>query len=210
MTEKFHEEEVDEDLTSYLSQPVQHKKRTFQKAFEEEEDEEEDQDATKPCSKETKEAIYTLWTQAWDEKGEELLPLVQKLSNMSEQEAKAYLACLKAVHSRSVHKHISSKLLGGISRFICHPSDAVTPLIMEEDKYLIQNMSLMVSDVLTKIGRIGFFMLIFAYGGTSRYFHAERRKPPAPPISAANTAISTDGLRQGGDGENNAHAENNE
>lgn len=212
MSEAFEEESVDEELLENLQKPIKTKKRTYQQVHEEdEEEEEEDEDAQKPCSKKTRDKIYQIWTQAWEERGAELLPLVQKLSTMSEAEAKAYLACLQACHSRSIHQHISAKILEAGSVLLCHPNDALTPLAMQEDDYLKSGISLLVSDCLSFLGRMGFAALLLAYAGASRYTHRETRsKPVIEKTGIATETVSTDGLRQGGDGEDNVNDQVND
>jgi hypothetical protein len=207
------EEEVDANLTSYLQKPVQKKKRTFDEVHEETEINEEDEEGAQPCSKKTKDDIYNLWTHSWHEEGEKLLPLVQKLSAMTESEAKAYLACLKAVSSRSAHKHLTDRLLMYMSNFSCHPNDVITPIHMQEDEYLKTGASMLVSDFLGYLGRIGFVALLFAYAGTSRYFHRQEAHRKRTKLSIAGEAgptteaLQVDGVRPGGDGENHSHGE---
>jgi len=202
----FDEEEVDEELTQRLEKPIQKKKRTYTELHEEEtQTEEEDEEQEKPASSKTKEQIYHLWTQAWEEKGAELLPLVQKLSTMSEAEAKAYLGVLQAVHSKNVHKHITDKILYFISNIVCHPKDALTPLAMQEDQYLKSGTSLMVSDFLTFLGRMGYLALVFAYGGTSRYLHQDARSKTVVQAGSVTETVQTDGVCEGGDGQDHAN-----
>lgn len=201
--EKFDEEEVDKDLTSYLKKPVQKKKRTYQQVHEEETESEENEDDIKPCTKKTKDEIYSVWNQAWEEKGAELLPLVQKLSTMSESEAKAYLACLKAVHSRVAHKHITDKVLQITSQILCHPNDALTPLAMQEDEFLKSGTSLLVAEFLGFLGKLGFFALLAGYAGTSRYLHRTTvSKTIVDKTGAATETVQDDGVCEGRDGEN--------
>lgn len=208
------EEEVDEGLTNYLQKPVQKKKRTFSEVHEENEVE-EDENEQQPCTKKTKEDIYNLWSHSWHEEGEKLLPLVQKLSTMNEAEALAYLACLKAVSSRSAHKHLTNRLLIFVSNFSCHPNDILTPAHMQQDEYLKTGASMLVSDFLNYLGRIGFAALLFAYAGTSRYYH--RKEQPrkrdnliiAEEAGPTTEALPTNGVRPGGDGQNNVNGEIN-
>lgn len=199
------EEEVDEELTQNLKKPIEKKKRTYTELHEEDTVSEEDEEDEQPVTKKTKEQIYHIWSQAWEEKGAELLPIVQKLSTMSESEAKAYLAVLQAVHSKNVHKHITDKILYFISNIVCHPKDALTPLAMQEDEYLKSGTSLMVSDFLTWLGRMGYLALVFAYGGTSRYLYQDARPKQVTSPGAATETVQTDGVRPVGDGENNAN-----
>ena len=205
----FDEEEVDEELIDHLKEPIPKKKRTYTETFEEKEDEEtEDDEQTIPCSKQTREEIYNLWSQKWDQDGEKLLPIVQKLSTMSEAEAKAYLACLKAMHGRSVHKHLTSRVLSVISHMVCHPHDVTTPLAMQEDEYLITGVSLCVSDVLAALGKLGLLLLLFLYASSSRFTHQERKKPTdntGKAISITPEPISSHGVLQSRDGENNVN-----
>ena len=210
MSEKFAEQEVDEELTSYLEKQIPKKTRTFSEAFQEEETVEEDPEDTQPCTKETRDAIYNLWSQTWDEKGEKLLPLVQKIQGMSESQAKAYLQCLKAVHSRSVHKHLSDRILYILSHVVCHPLDIQTPIAIQEDEYLKTGVSLLCSDFLSYIGRMGSILLLFAYAGASRYTH--RSTPSSAreivkgchhPTHTSHTPLPSNGMFPGSDGENN-------
>jgi len=204
------EESVDENLTDYLKKPVEKKKRTFSEIHEED-TVSENEEETQPATKKTKDEIYHLWTQAWHEEGEKLLQLVQKLGGMSEQEAKAYLACLKAVSSRHAHKNLTEKLLLFASNIICHPNDITTPLAMQEDDYLKTGAALLVSDVLAFLGRLGFVALLFAYGGTSRYYHKQTREKQITPAPRATAdTVQNDGVRQGSNGENNANDQAND
>jgi len=214
----YEEQDVDEELTSYLEKDVEKKKRTFKQAFEEKEEESEDEEQTKLCTKETREQIYALWSQACEEKGKELLPLVQKLSTMSESEAKAYLSCLKAVHSKSVHSHITSRILEFVSYTACHPHDVVTPLAMQQDEYLSSGISLLVGDFLSTIGRLGIIALLFVYAGSSRYTYGEKKKGPltnkergiVPTSGAPEETLSIDGMRESRNGENDTHGKVND
>lgn len=212
MTDTLSEEEVDEELTSYLQKPIEKKKRTFSETFQEEETEEEDPEETQPCTKETRDNIYNLWSQAWDENGEKLLPLVQKVSAMSESQAKAYLQCLKAIHSRSMHKHLSEKILYFLANLICHPLDITTPIAIQEDEYLKTGTSLWVSDLLSLVGKVGTILLLFAYGGLSRYSYRETPFEKNKRINTteekkcfAQTPIPTNGVCESGNGENNVN-----
>jgi hypothetical protein len=207
--EEYEEEEVDQELTDYLDDPIQKKKRTFKEAFEEKEVSETEEDETQqiPCKKKTRDEIYNLWAQKWDKDGKDLLPIVQKLSTMSESEAQAYLACLKAMHSRSVHQHLSSKMLTIVSHIVCHPNDITTPLAMQEDEYLVTGVSLFVNDVLTALGKFGLLILIFLYASASRITHKEERtkKRVVEVDNTTGEAIPSNGMREGRDGEDNTH-----
>lgn len=201
----FDEEEVDPELISNIKKPIEKKKRTYTELHEEETVSEEDEEEEQPVTKKTKDQIYHLWSQNWEQKGTELLPIVQKLSTMSEEEAKAYLAVLQAVHSKNAHKHITDKILYFVSTIVCHPKDALTPLAMQEDEYLKSGTSLMVSDFLTFLGRMGYLALLVAYGGTSRYLYQEAKSKTVTPPGVATETVQDDGVRARGDGEDNPH-----
>jgi hypothetical protein len=202
----YNEEEVDPELTTYLKEPIEKKKRTFKEAFEEETVDEEENDARDaPCSKKTRDEVYRLWAQKFDEEGAKLLPIVQKLETMSEAQAQAYLQCLRAVHSRSMHKNLTDKILWAASYVVCHPNDVTTPLAMQEDEYLSSGVSLIVSDVLAALGKLGFIMAVFLYAGSSRYLHKEplKQSTPLTKTNPTREAIPPNGLLPSSDGQNN-------
>jgi len=211
--------DVDENLTNYLNKEIPTKKRTYSETFNEDTESEEDDDAKIQCTKATRDEIYRVWTEAWDSKGEELLPLVQKLSKMSEQQAKAYLTCLKAVQSRIAHASLSKRMLTFISEYLCHPDDPLTPLAMQDDAYLNNGIQMFTSDILSALGKIGIVALLFIYGATSRYYHRKehyeknKRKTAEQPIPgseivttrpAPETIQAIRGSERG-DGQNNAN-----
>jgi hypothetical protein len=202
----FDEEEVDPELTSYLKEPIEKRKRTFKEAFEEEvvENEEEENESEIPCTKETKEAVYRLWAQKFDEEGAKLLPVVQKLESMSEAQAKAYLACLKAVHSRSLHKTITDRILQAGSHLLCHPNDIVTPLAMQQDEYLMNGMSLIMNDILGALGKAGFLLAVVLYAGSSRLLHQEFKKITTKTNTPTET-LPANGVLESSNGKNNAN-----
>lgn len=202
MTENFEEENVDENLTDYLKEPIKTQKRSYTEAFEEQvddEEEEDDKNDMRSATHKTKDEIYRIWTSVCNEKSEELLPLVEKLSRLTESQALAYLACLKAVNSQTVHKHLSLRLLIFLSRGLCHPDDAVTPLAMEQDPFLINGISLLVSDILTAVGRLALPLLLSAYAGTSWYWFRtkaieEKKTSGSRTTRVAEAAIQNDGV----------------
>lgn len=199
------EEDVDANLTSYLEKPIETQKRTFTEAFEEDVDSKSDnEDEEIAATHATKEEIYRVWTSVCAEKSEELLPLVEKVSKLSEAQAKAYLTCLKAVNSQSIHKHLSLRLLVFLAGHLCHPEDSITPTAMEEDPFLLNGISMFVSDILGKVGRFGLPLLLSAYAGTSWYWF-RKKKTPRVPVGASPSTISNDGMRSIPDGENIAH-----
>jgi len=209
----FQEVDVDADLTSFLEKPVPTQKRTFTEAFNEEVHSDDTDDEQLPASAKTKEEIYRVWTSVCNEKADEVLPLVEKVSRLSENQAKAYLQCLKAVNSQYIHKHLSSRLLTFFSNSVCHPDDRITPQAMEADPYLLNGISMLVSDGLTFFGRYALPMLLSAYAGTSWYYYKsvsrknEReskrsRQDEGPSGGIVTSTVQTDGMREIADGEN--------
>lgn len=202
MTENFEEENVDENLTDYLKEPIKTQKRSYTEAFEEKvdnESEEDNQNDLRSATHKTKDEIYRIWTSVCNEKSEELLPLVEKLSRLTESQALAYLACLKAVNSQSVHKHLSLRLLVFLSRGLCHPEDDITPIAMEQDPFLINGISLVVSDILTAVGRLALPLLLSAYAGTSWYWYRakaieEKKNSGSRTTRVAESSIQNDGV----------------
>jgi hypothetical protein len=203
------EEDVDENLTSFLAEPIKTQKRTYKEAFEEEVDTDaEDQDT--PASGKTKEEIYRIWQHVNYDESEKLLPLIEKVSQLSQAQADVYLSCLKAINSQTVHKHLSSRVLNFFSQWLCHPDDILTPKAMQEDPYVINGISLFVSDILSLVGKFSLPLLLTAYATTSWYYfnqptttRKEKKNNTTP--GAPTSTIQNDGVCPVTDGENVPH-----
>lgn len=204
---EFEEVEVDENLTSFLAEPIKTQKRTYKDAFEESVDSDtEDKDT--PASNKTKEEIYRMWEHTDQEESEKLLPLIEKVSKLSEAQANVYLNCMKAINSQKVHRHLSSRVLCFFSEMLCHPDDVITPQAMQEDPYVVNGISLFVSDILSVVGKFSLPLLLTAYAGTSwYYFNQPTTKTKEKKVSGTpgvpTPTVQNDGVRPVTDGENN-------
>lgn len=207
---QFEEEEVDENLTSFLAEPIKTQKRTYTEAFEEDVDSDtEDKDT--PASHKTKEEIYRVWQDVNHAETEKLLPLIEKVSKLSEAQANVYLNCLKAINSQTVHKHLSSRVLSFLAQGLCHPDDILTPQAMQQDPYVLNGISMFVSDLLSVVGRFSLPLLLSAYGVTSWYYYnqptvskKEIKTGQATP-GASTSTIQNDGVCPVTNGENIPH-----
>lgn len=210
----FEEVEVDENLTTFLDKKIPTQKRTYTNTFVEDVDSSDNEDEESPATHKTKEEIYRTWSSVSNEKTEELLPLVERLSKLTEAQAKAYLACLKAMHSQTIHKHLSSRLITFLAYNVCHPKDILTPTAMIEDAFLVNGISLFVSDIMTAVGRLALPLLLSAYAGTSWYWYSRKfeksnfceeckeNKNETIKAGAATSTVQNDGVRSVSNGQN--------
>jgi hypothetical protein len=211
----LNEQNVDEDLTSFLEKPIpKTNKRTFTEAFQEKVVDDEEDENKLPAFSSTKDAIYREWSKASGEQGAELLPMVEKVAKLTEAQAKAYLSCLHAVHTQNTHRHLSSRLLYAISRNVCHPDDPLTPLAMEEDPYLLNGISSAVSEILFVVGRLAIPLLFCAYASTSWWYtrQTETRgdRVLVAKSGAATSTVQNDGVCPIPNGENITHDQVND
>jgi len=206
MNEKtYQEEEVDPDLTQYLQKPIEKNKRTYTEAFEEEETESDEESNNVPCLSSTKNQIYQVWAQKFEEEGAKMLPVVQKLETLTEAQAQAYLACLKAVQSKTIHKHVTEQIMFHLSHMVCHRNDIMTPLTMQQDEYLTNGVSLMVTDFLNWMGKLGIFLSLFLYASSSRYQYEKEISKNNLKTNTPHETLPPHGVCQGRDGENNTN-----
>lgn len=192
----FQEVEVDENLTHFLEQPIpKNNKRTYSEVFQEKVVEEVNEDELTTVKPSTKEAIYRLWSASGGEHSNELLPLVEKVSKLTEAQAKAYLECLQAFNAQKSHKHLSNRVLSFISQMVCHPKDPLTRLAMEEDIFLVNGIANGISDMLFYLGQISIPILIATYGSFSWYTARQwEREHPSDKTGAAVSSIQNDGI----------------
>lgn len=200
----FQEVEVDEDLTQFLKQPIpKNNKRTYSEVFTEKVVDEQPEDETINVKPATKEAIYRLWSASGGEQSNELLPLVEKVSKLTEAQAKAYLECLQAFNAQKSHKHLSNRVITFLSHLVCHPKDPLTRLAMEEDVFLVNGIANGISDLLFYLGQISIPILICTYGTFSWYTARqwEREHPNENKTGAPVSSIQNDGVSEVSNGQ---------
>lgn len=207
-TPPIEEVEVDENLTTFLKQPIpKNNKRTYSEVFQEKVVEEVNEDETSPVKPATKDAIYRLWSASGGEHSNELLPLVEKVAKLTEAQAKAYLECLQAFNAQKSHKHLSNRVISFLSHLVCHPKDPLTRLAMEEDVFLVNGIANGISDLMFYLGQISIPILISVYGGFSWYTARqwEREHPEEDKTGAAHSSIQNDGVSAVSNGEDVAN-----
>lgn len=158
------EKDILPDLTNDLSKPLPSKKRTVEQAFE---DKVEDEEAVKPVSPATKQAILRLASALTKTDPKKYLPIINKIKDMTEQEALMFLECLEASHVDETYGALTARVVSCISDIVIHPSDVETKEEMVNDELLNRLTSRQVASVLEKAGGAALLFLILFYGASS-------------------------------------------
>lgn len=158
-------EDVLPDLTSELNKkPDTSLKRKVTQAFEDEVVNESDE---VPISQRTKQKIMRISSSLSKTNPDIYLPLIKKLSNLSELEAQQYLDCLEACRNKEAYSALSARVIDTISDIIIHPEDDETREDMQQDQILQALMGHQVGSVLEMAGGAALIFLLIFYGLTS-------------------------------------------
>jgi hypothetical protein len=175
------------------------KKRAWEETQIEEKVDEDEADVAveKPISESTKNLIYALIADPSVTDPEKYLPLIEKISTMTEDQGLAYLECLTVFKNVKVHSHLSKQALVFLCRLVCHPNDIVTQEIISNDQAVIDGIAFVIGKAVSMFGRLAPFVLLTLYGGASWASHYQFKKASPKPT------VSDDNLREKPNGENN-------
>jgi len=183
---------------------VSKKKRTFRETeiSEIDSDSEAGKENDKPLTEGTKNLILTLIADPSINDPEKYLPLINKISLLSEQQALAYLECLNVSKNVKNHGKLSEKLTNYLSNYVCHPNDHDMKKLIAEDETIKDGMAYGIGVLLSLFGRYAPLVLIAIYGTTSWGSNYTFKKPSPKPT------VPDDLLRPKSNGENNNLREN--
>lgn len=158
------EQDILPELTKKLNQDLPTKKRTVEQAFEDKIVEEEDKT---PITPQTKKRILSLASSLTKTDPKSYLPIINRIKDMSEQEAILYLECLEASASHETYGALTLRVLSTIADLVVHPSDIETKQEMVEDEILQGLTSRQIGAVLERAGGAALIFLIAFYGASS-------------------------------------------
>jgi len=180
------------------------KKRTWEEGEISEIDEEEVQQQIpeKPITTETKDLILTLIADPKINDPDKYLPLITKISALTEPQAIAYLECLTLSRNVKNHGKLSDKALSFLSNYVCHPNDQETRKLICEDETIRDGLAYAIGYLVCLFGRYAPLVLAGIYGASSWGTHYNFKKHSAKPT------VQDDLLRPKSNGENNNIREN--
>jgi hypothetical protein len=208
----------EEDLQEHLNKDVDKnpKKRTFTRLNEDEDTEEEENESQSeengPITRRTRDLIYEMWANIAVENPDKYLKLVEKISKLTEAQAKAYYESLEASRRMKVHCSLSEKLLKYTSGKILHPDDLDGKKELENDIHLKSEISSWISHSLSYVYPFSVPVVLAIYSFTSHWYYGElqRHSRNAPVQNEKTTTndstektFSSDGVRQESNGQNN-------
>lgn len=158
-------EDVLPDLTSELNKkPETNLKRTVTQAFEDSVKSDIENVAITP---KTKQRIMRIASSLSKTNPDIYLPLIKKLSGITEAEAQQYLDCLEACRNKEAYSALSARVIDTISDIIIHPEDDETRMDMQQDEVLKSLMGHQVGTILEMAGGAALLFLLIFYGLTS-------------------------------------------
>lgn len=184
------EKDTNPELTSFLNKPLEKKKRTFTTAFKEDI---EETPVRVPLKPNTKKEILYFASQLTKTDPAKYIPFLEKINDMSDDEAQTYLECLKASLCTETYGALTTRVIEFLADVIVHPSDIDTKIEMLNDKTLESLISSEVGSILLKAGKAAIVLLLAFYGGTS---WARTRLQLFERVTPAPTPLQNDGMRE--------------
>jgi hypothetical protein len=112
---------------------------------------------------------------------EKYLPLIQKISQLTETQALAYLECLNVSKNVKNHSKLSERLTDFLSTYVCHPSDTATKKLICEDDTIRDGMSYGIGYLVSLFGKYAPLVLMSIYAAASWGSHYTFKKPSPKP-----------------------------
>ena len=176
------------ELTEFLDKPLESQKRTVEQNYEDDVDS-EDSELAGPITPETKNKILRLAAALTHTDPKTYLPLIEKLRNMTENEALLYLECLEASVNQEAYTGITQMALESVADLIIHPEDKETKIALVNDPIVRKLAGQECGNMLSTAGKAGLFIILSFYAVTSwsrrkfQSFARFQKPPPKPTLS---------------------------